>query len=158
MFSTSTHVYSEIYIHLNWHTKESRPFITPQAKPALYDYLENYCNKTKGIEFLGLGGIANHIHLAIQIEPFICLADWIGQIKGSSSHEIKTLANLTTFEWQRGYGALSFARRDLKNILAYLATQEHHHQQGTCNPTMENFGQYMETVQEEDEAYGSSLL
>ena len=56
MLSTSTHVYSEIYIHLNWHCAKDSPMIFPTMKDPLYGFLENYCQKTKGIQYLGLGG------------------------------------------------------------------------------------------------------
>ena len=157
MLSTSSHVFSEIFIHLNWHCKEDRPLIGPPLKNPLDAHLEDYGNKTKGIKFFGVGGTSDHVHLVIQMEPFICLADWVGKIKGASSHEMNKAAGLAVLEWQRGYGAVSFARRDLKAVLAYVARQEEHHQRGTANATLENFGQYMETVQEEEEeAYGLS--
>ena len=156
MLSTSTHVFSEIYIHLNWHCKDDRPSITPRLKDPLYLDLEEYCNKSKGIKFFGVGGTDDHVHLLIQMEPHVCLAEWVGKIKGSSSHELNRQAGLMALEWQRGYGAVSFARRDLPAVQKYVANQAQHHQKGTANKILENFGQYMEIVQEEEPEYSSN--
>ncbi len=146
MLSTSTHVFSEIYIHLNWHCAEDRPMIVPRLKAPLCDFIENYCQKTKGIKCFGLNGIENHLHLVIQMEPDICLAEWVGKVKGASSHEMNRKNGMTVLDWQRGYGAVSFAGRDMPSVLKYVANQAEHHQQKTWNPTLENFGQFMEKI------------
>jgi len=156
MLSTSSHVFSEIYIHLNWHCKDDRPLIGPRLHDSLYEHLEQYCAKAKGIKFFGAGGTDDHVHLLVQMEPHICLAEWVGQIKGSSSHELNHEAGLMVLEWQRGYGAVSFARRDLPAVQKYVANQVRHHQKGTYNKTLENFGQYMEIVQDDESDYSTN--
>ena len=150
MLSTTSHVYSEIFIHLNWHCKSNYPFIHPELEPALYAYVENYCNKTKGIQFFGIGGTQDHIHLVIQMEPLVCLADWVGKVKGASSHDLNLQLGKASLSWQRGYGALSFARRDMKGVLRYVANQKDHHAKGSINEVMERYGEYLETESVED--------
>ena len=68
-----------------------------------------------------MGGTENHLHLLIQIEPIICLAKWIGKIKGPGSHEMNERIGRGTLQRQRGYGAVSFAKRDLPAVLRYVA-------------------------------------
>lgn len=152
MLSTSSHVYSELFIHLNWHCKEDQPFIHPELEKALYSHVENYCQKTRGIRFLGIGGTSDHIHLVIQIEPFLCLADWIGKVKGASSHDLNQSFGQGSLFWQRGYGALSFARRDLKGILRYVGDQKRHHSQGSTNEAMEKSGETIEFPEDKPES------
>jgi hypothetical protein len=39
--------------------------------------------------------------------------------------------------WQPGYGALTFAQKDLKRVVAYVLNQKEHHQNNTLSPQME---------------------
>ena len=147
MLSQSTHVFSEIFIHLNWHCKDDRPFLQ-RIEPFVWDNMKNYCNKTKGIHFLCIGGTTDHVHLAIQVEPSICLADWVGQIKGSSSHAANERFHSPVLQWQRGYGAVSFAKKDFPAVEKYILGQKTHHEQGKTNKTLEEFGAYTENEPE----------
>jgi hypothetical protein len=45
MLSTSTHVYSEIYLHLNWHTKNNAPFLRGEKEIRIHAFLRA-CLKT----------------------------------------------------------------------------------------------------------------
>lgn len=115
--------------------------INGPVEGALYQHIIDYCNNSKGIHFLGLGGTETHIHLAIEIEPSVPLTEWIGKVKGSSSHAMNEQFGKGSFEWQRGYAVVSFAKRNLKAVLDYIANQKEHHRRGTVNSTLERFGE-----------------
>ncbi len=140
MRSHSTHTFSQIFIHLNWHCNENRPNITPHIESDLYKFIEKYCVKSKGVLFHAVGGIEDHIHLVIQIEPTLLLSEWIGKVKGASAHEMNVRFGKGTLEWQRGYGAVSFAKRDLPSVLKYVKNQKLHHRKGTVNAVLEDYG------------------
>ena len=55
------------------------------------------------------------MHVAASVPPKISLANFIGQIKGAASHCINHLPdrNGLLFDWQRGYGVLSFGQKQL---------------------------------------------
>ncbi|MFZ1808335.1 MAG: transposase [Cyclobacteriaceae bacterium] len=49
-------------------------------------------------------------------------------IKGSSSKWINERRfTKTRFEWQSGYGAFSYSKSDLQNVIDYIENQENHH-------------------------------
>lgn len=150
MLSTSSHVFSELYVHLNWHTKNDLPMLDLKLEPVLFEYIRNYCEKCKGIGFRGIGGTSDHIHLLIQFEPFICLADWVGKIKGGSSHEMNENFGSDRLQWQRGYGEVSFAKHDMPRLLGYVENQKEHHRKAKVNRTLELFGTYMENEPQQD--------
>ena len=85
-----------------------------------------------------LNGMPDHIHLVCSIPPTMAVADFAEKIKGSSSHFINHLPG-HPFElyWQRGYGALTFSKRDLSQIVAYVDKQKTHHADGRLSPKME---------------------
>ncbi len=78
----SHNYYSEINLHITWHTKESHPLITPRVEEILYPYLQQ---RLKGMEDVFthiIGGIETHLHLAVTVPPTLLISELVGQIKG----------------------------------------------------------------------------
>ncbi|MFH1743472.1 MAG: IS200/IS605 family transposase [bacterium] len=132
-----THVFSEVYLHLNWHCHKNAPMIRPEIESPIYEFIEQYCRKLKGIHFKGVGGTEDHVHLVFQIEPFVLLSDFVGKIKGATSHEMNVRFGADTLKWQRGYGIVSFSKKHLSAVLRYVENQEEHHRHGTINNALE---------------------
>ena len=103
----------------------------------VHNYLRNRCRQTSGVYFEDIGGTDTHVHLAIRIEPHIAIADLIGELKGASSHETNQHLKRKLIAWQRGYGVVSFGRRNLKWVQAYIANQRQHHAKGTTVKRLE---------------------
>ena len=131
MSGGSGHNFSEIYLHANWHYRNDEPLIRPEIRGRLYEIIEEYCRKVKGIHFERLGGTENHVHLVFQMEPFVLLSDFIGKVKGASAHEVNKESGPETIKWQRGYGVVSFSKKHLPSVLSYVENQKKHHQAGT---------------------------
>ena len=136
-----SHNFSAIYLHLNWHCKGDAPMIRPEIEAELHGFIQGYCRKQKGVHFEGVGGTEDHIHLAFQMEPFVSMSDFIGQVKGASSHRMNQVHGPGTLKWQRGYGIVSFSKKYLPGVLRYIENQKKHHAQGTTNATMEVYGE-----------------
>ena len=133
----TSHTFSEIFFHLNWHCKDDEPLIQPEIEPKLYETIDEYCRKVKGVHFKKIGGTCDHVHLVFQMEPFVPLSDFIGKVKGYSSHAINEIYGKGTIKWQRGYGIVSFSRTHLPTLIRYVEDQKKHHQEGTTNRTLE---------------------
>ena len=142
----SDSVYSKINLHINWHTKYSLPTIKPEIEPKLHQFLKHKIIKTKGAYFHAVGGIEDHIHLAVSISPDIHISKWIGELKGGSSFYINKLVNQKLLEWQRGYGVVSFGTKDLQWVIDYVLNQKEHHKKGTTHERLEK------TSDEDDES------
>lgn len=130
-------VYSEINFHITWHTKSNMPLIKPEIESKLYQFLKQKILETPETYFHAIGGIENHIHLAVSIPPTIQPAEWIGQLKGASSHYINQLTTNKLLEWQHGYGILSFGTKDLKWVVNYVLNQKEHHKTGRIYKRLE---------------------
>jgi putative transposase len=118
----SKRVYSEINLHITWHTKNNLRMISSGLEKDLHSFLRNKVVETQGTYFHAIGGIEDHVHLAISIKPSVDLDNWIGQMKGSSSHEFGK-----ALQWQSGYGIVSFGTKDLKWVINYVLNQKEHH-------------------------------
>jgi putative transposase len=128
--------YSEINLHVTWHTKESLPLLTETVEPLFHRYIQQRLINEKGIFIHEIGGIETHIHLVVTVPPTITISEWIGQLKGASSHEVNQQVGLRdkTLQWQTGYGVVSFGTGDLDWVKGYVRNQRQHHAEGkTCD-------------------------
>ena len=123
----SSHVFHELYLHFNWHTKNDAPLLIPSLEQPVHDFLREGCRKTKGVYFHAVGGTADHIHLAVNIEPSVCISDLVGELKGACSHEMNQQRRFKALEWQRGFGVVSFGKKQLPWVKEYIANQKEHH-------------------------------
>ena len=135
----SQSVYSEINFHITWHTKNSNPMIRGKIEDRLYHYLTHKILETPGARLHAIGGIENHIHIATSTQPNILVSDWVGKLKGSSSHYINHEVQPKALEWQRGYGIVSFGTKDLQWVIDYVKNQKEHHGKGKIHDRLERF-------------------
>ncbi len=133
-------IFHKLYYHVVWRTKKNQPLITPEIEKVLYPFL---VNKSKRFDCIihAIGGVENHIHLAISIQPSESTSDIIGKLKGSSAYFLNKELQITEhFSWQNGFGILTFAERDLPKIIHYINNQKEHHRLNTLNQIMETMG------------------
>ncbi|HWO02790.1 MAG TPA: IS200/IS605 family transposase [Blastocatellia bacterium] len=131
-------VYSEINLHIVWRTKESLQVLTEQIEPRVHDHIKHTVLETEGCLFQEIGGTEDHVHVVVSIPPTLLISEWIGRLKGGSSHYInKEIANRKLLEWQTGYGVVSFGAKDLPWVKTYVRNQRQHHARGTAHGRLE---------------------
>jgi putative transposase len=129
--------YAEINLQVVWHTKASAPLLIPKIEAIVHHYLRGRCMSTPGVYIHEIGGIETHIHLALSIAPTVLVSEFIGQLKGSSSHEANQKLGLKALDWQSGYGVVSFGTGDLEWVLEYVRNQRDRHAQGRIQERLE---------------------
>ena len=130
--------YSEIHVHLVWHTKSSLPLLTPQIEPFVHRYLKQRLVNTPGVFVHEIGGIETHVHVVITVAPTILISDLVGQLKGASSHETnRQFPGPKVLQWQDGYGVVGFGTKDLDWAVNYVRNQREHHAKGTVHDRLE---------------------
>jgi REP element-mobilizing transposase RayT len=74
----------------------------------------------------------DHLHFLIGLNPDHKISDLVKEIKISSSNFIKeNVPNGNQFYWQEGYGAFSYAKSQLDNVVKYILNQPEHHKKQT---------------------------
>ena len=133
--------YAEINLHVVWHTKDSAPRLVPKIEAVVHHYLRGKCINTPGVYVHEVGGIETHVHLCLSIVPTVGISEFIGQLKGGSSHEVngKLGDGGKVLEWQQGYGVVSFGTRDLEWVKAYVRDQKQRHAAGRVAERLERF-------------------
>lgn len=118
---------SNILIHIVFSTKDRAPLLGPTTRPALHAYLATVA-RNADCECYRVGGVADHVHLAVRFSRTITMANLIENLKTSSSKWLKTQSpDLAGFSWQRGYGAFSVEPANLDDLRRYIDNQEEHH-------------------------------
>ncbi len=133
---------SEIYLHFVWATYQRMPLVTTEREQAIYACI---CQITTRLEctVLAIGGMPNHVHLALQMPAKWSPSHLMQQIKGiSSTFARDQLAFGEFFGWQDGYAVFSFSRSQRERVMEYVQNQKQHHAAGDLH------GRWEETDEE----------
>ena len=121
----------KVILHIVFSTKGRQPWLDSDVRPRMHAYLATICRDV-GVEFVRVGGVADHVHIVTTLPRTLSQAYLIEQIKKASSKWIKALdARYRAFFWQRGYGAFSVSPCQLDAVLNYVKTQQEHHRTRT---------------------------
>lgn len=131
----------KLYYHFIWGTKKRLPLIDAVFEPELYRAIAAKVKHLDGFVH-AIGGIEDHVHLAVTIPPKVAPAKFIGDVKGNSSHFINHVIKPDfEFYWQDKYGVLSFGEKNLSAIVKYIHNQKRHHAEGTLIAAMERMNE-----------------
>jgi len=112
-------------------TKDRAPLLAASVRPALHAYLATVARNAE-CECFRVGGITDHVHLAIRLSRTITVAKLVEELKTSSSKWLKAQSPaLAAFAWQRGYGAFSVGPSHLDALRRYIDEQMEHHRTRT---------------------------
>ncbi|MGV3721917.1 MAG: IS200/IS605 family transposase [Actinomycetota bacterium] len=129
--------YTELYYHFVWSTRDRAPLITEEIEPHLFRQIRHKCQELQ-VRVHALNAMPDHVHLACTLPTSLSVADAVAGIKGSSAHFITQVVDQGwILRWQEGYGALTFAKRDLPTVVAYIDGQKTHHSSGEVRAVME---------------------
>lgn len=143
---------SLVVIHVIFSTKDRCPALAPDLRPRLHAYLATVA-RNADCEAYRVGGVADHVHLALRLSRTMSIADLIETLKTSSSKWVKKQvpAALSGFSWQRGYGCFSVGPKDVPKLCDYIGTQDERHRTKSFQEEFrELLGRYDVTF---DEAY-----
>ena len=115
-----------LHYHIVFSTKHRQPFIDVAWRSRLHEYLGGTINGLKGVS-QGVGGTEDHVHLLVGLKSTHCLADFMRELKKSSSAWVHNEIGLAEFAWQEGYGAFTVGPRSRGGVKRYIANQEEHH-------------------------------
>ncbi len=123
--------YTQIHIQTVFAVSHRDCVISPEWQPELFKYITGIVQNNKH-KLLAINGMPDHIHILLGLRPSQSISDLLQDIKGSSSTWINQKQFLKTrFSWQEGYGAFSYSKRELPNLIQYIINQQQHHQKQT---------------------------
>jgi len=140
----SAGTYTQIYIQVIFAVKGRQNQIISDWENDLYKYITGIV-QNKGQKMLAINGMPDHIHLLIGMKPTCCLSDLVREMKKSTNAWVKEQNFVRgKFQWQEGYGAFSYSRSALDNVIAYIANQKKHHRKKSFREEYTDFLQKFE--------------
>jgi putative transposase len=120
--------YTQIHLHLIFAVKFRTGIIQNKWKDELYKYITGIIHSNNH-KLLIINGMPDHIHILVGVRPNQSVSELLQDIKGSSSKWINEKGFVKgKFEWQEGYGAFSYGKSQIKEVIKYIENQEIHHQ------------------------------
>jgi REP element-mobilizing transposase RayT len=84
--------------------------------------------KNKNSHLYRINGVENHLHVLTDVHPSIALADFMREIKASTSSWMKSSGLFPAFNgWAEGYGSLTCSYKDKVRLIDYIKNQQEHH-------------------------------
>lgn len=121
--------YSQIYIQVVFAVQGRVSLIEREWKDELYKYITGIV-KNHNQKLLAIGGVANHVHILLNIKPNIALSDLVRDIKANSSRFVNEKRLVKgKFSWQEGFGAFSYSISQLDDVIRYIQNQEDDHRE-----------------------------
>jgi len=123
--------YTQIHIQAVFTVQQKHCLILNNWQDDLYKYITGIVQSNRH-KLLAINGMPDHIHILFGLRPSQSLSDLMQDIKGSSSKWINDNRFVHgKFSWQQGYGAFSYAKKDLPKIIRYIQNQKEHHTKKT---------------------------
>jgi len=123
--------YTKLIYHIVFSTKERRPFLRDEALSEMCAYLGGAL-RDQNVHPVVVGGMPDHLHLAVIGGQTTRLSDLMREVKANSSRWIHgRFPGLKAFGWQDSYSAFSVSASVLPDVVQYIRGQEVHHQKLT---------------------------
>jgi putative transposase len=123
--------YRQLLYHLVFRTKNSQLTLRQDYVSELYSYITGII-KNKNSHLYRINGVENHIHILTDIHPSLAPADFVRDIKVSTSIWIKDCKKFPQFRgWSDGYGIFTCSFRNLDRLIDYIKNQREHHNKST---------------------------
>ena len=128
-----SNTYTQIHIQFVFAVKYRNGLIHSSFKQELYQYISGII-KANNHKLLAINGMSDHLHILVGMRPSQSVSDLIQNIKSNSSRWINEKKFLKVkFEWQEGYGAFSYSKSHVQNVIRYIQNQEEKHKAKTFN-------------------------
>lgn len=120
--------YTQLHIHLVFAVKYRAAMIQKEWKERLHQYITGIIQNNKH-KMLQINSMPDHIHIFIGLHPDQSISALVKNVKAESTKWIKENKFCkSAFAWQEGFGAFSYSKTHVDNVIRYIQNQEVHHQ------------------------------
>src|SRR6185295_14727267 len=119
--------YTQIHVHFVFAVKYRAALIQPEWRDRLHKYITGII-QSNDHKMLQVNSMPDHIHIVIGLRPSQSIASLVQNVKTETSKWIKQNGFCkSSFAWQEGYGAFSYSKSHIPNVIRYIQNQEAHH-------------------------------
>jgi REP element-mobilizing transposase RayT len=140
--------YTQIHLQFIFAPKYRAALIRLDWENSLYKYITGIVQANKH-KMITINGMPDHLHLLIGFRTTQSIADLMQDVKTGSSKWINDNKYCKSrFEWQSGYGAFSYSKSQLPDVIRYIENQKEHHSKRTF---LEEYKMFLEKFEVEYE-------
>ena len=130
--------YRQLLYHIVFRTKNSMLSINPEHADQLFSYIIGII-KNKNSHLYRINGTENHLHILTDLHPSFALADFMRELKVSTSVWMKERGLFPLFDgWADGYGSFTCSYMDLGDLIDYIKNQQEHHKKKSFDQEYRN--------------------
>jgi REP element-mobilizing transposase RayT len=123
--------YSQIYIQIVFAVQGRQNLIPRERCEELQKYITGIVQNGEH-KMLAVFCLQDHTHLLVGLKPSVAISDLARDIKANSSKFINDNHWVVgKFNWQEGFGAFSYSKSQISNVIQYILNQESHHKKKT---------------------------
>jgi putative transposase len=119
--------YTQLYIQIVFTVKGRQNLISEMHREELQKFITGIVSN-RNQKMLAIYAMPDHIHILIGFKPNMSISDLVRDIKAGSSKFINDSKWINgKFNWQEGFGAFSYSKNHLDNVVKYIMNQKEHH-------------------------------
>ncbi|MGN0069052.1 MAG: IS200/IS605 family transposase [Prevotella sp.] len=119
--------YTKLYYHIVIVVKNRKQAIKEDKEAELFHYIWSLAKK-KNVRLFRINAAGNHMHMLVSIPQDMCIADFVRDVKRSTTLMIHAKELLPGFPgWSREYCAMTVGSEGFDNVYKYIINQKTHH-------------------------------
>lgn len=119
--------YTQLYVQVVFSVKGRQNLINNNRRDELEKFMTGIIQSRKH-KMIAIYIMPDHVHILIGLKPDMSISDLVRDIKAGSSKFINDNKWVFgKFAWQEGYGAFSYSRSHIDNVVKYILNQGEHH-------------------------------
>jgi len=131
--------YTQLYVQIVFTVKGRENLISKANREELHKYIAGIIS-ARDQKLLAVFCMPDHVHILVSLKPSIAISDLVRDIKAGTSNFIREQNWIKgKFSWQEGFGAFSYSKSHLNNVINYVLNQEEHHKKKTFKDEYLNF-------------------
>ena len=123
--------YTQLHIQIVFAVKYRAALIHKEWKNDLHKYITGIFQKNDH-KMLQINSMPDHIHIFIGMRPHQSISALVQNVKTESSRWLNAQNFCkASFNWQEGYGAFSYSKSHVPDVIRYVQNQEINHRKQT---------------------------
>ena len=123
--------YTQLQVHIVFSVKGRQNLIPKLHREQVEKYMTGIVQNRKH-KLLAIYCMPDHVHIFVGLHPADSISNLVTAIKKASKNYVKAQDWMPfAFDWQRGYGAFSYAKSQPSAVVNYILNQEEHHKKKT---------------------------
>ena len=119
--------YTQLHIQLVFAIKYRAALIQYDWKERLHQYITGIFQENEH-KMLQINSMPDHIHIFFGMRPHQSISSLVQNVKSESSKWINENGFCkSAFAWQEGFGAFSYSKTHVPDVIRYIQNQEAHH-------------------------------